>query len=59
MAKIKKGDLVEHVPGGSFSAESFGSDTTLAGWPLFESLELLGRQRTLARIDAAVHVVPA
>lgn len=27
--------------------------------PLFESLELLGRQRTLARIDAAVHVVPA
>lgn len=27
------GDLVEHVPGGSFSAESFGPDTTLAGWP--------------------------
>lgn len=27
------GDLVEHVPGGTFSAESFGSDTTLASWP--------------------------
>ncbi len=27
------GDLVEHVPGGSFSAESFGDDTALAGWP--------------------------
>ncbi|TLW91153.1 MBL fold metallo-hydrolase [Saccharomonospora piscinae] len=27
------GDLVEHVPGGSFGTESFGADTTLAGWP--------------------------
>ncbi|WP_216216128.1 MBL fold metallo-hydrolase [Amycolatopsis aidingensis] len=27
------GDLVEHEPGGSFSTESFGTDTTIAGWP--------------------------
>ncbi|WP_245866180.1 MBL fold metallo-hydrolase [Prauserella marina] len=27
------GDLVEHAPGGSFTAESFGSDTTLDNWP--------------------------
>lgn len=27
------GDLVEHAPGGSFTAESFGSDTTLGAWP--------------------------
>ena len=27
------GDLVEFAPPGSFSAESFGTDTTLTGWP--------------------------
>ncbi|MDI5974980.1 MBL fold metallo-hydrolase [Amycolatopsis magusensis] len=27
------GDLVEVAPPGSFSAESFGTDTTLSGWP--------------------------
>lgn len=27
------GDLVEHAPSGSFTEESFGPDTTLAGWP--------------------------
>ncbi|WP_199430075.1 MBL fold metallo-hydrolase [Qaidamihabitans albus] len=27
------GDLVEHAPGGSFTAESFGPDSTLDGWP--------------------------
>ncbi|MBK1786375.1 MBL fold metallo-hydrolase [Prauserella cavernicola] len=27
------GDLVEHAPGGSFTAESFGPDTVLSGWP--------------------------
>ncbi|WP_433409637.1 MBL fold metallo-hydrolase [Saccharomonospora azurea] len=27
------GDLVERVPGGTFSAESFGTDTVLAAWP--------------------------
>lgn len=27
------GDLVEHAPGGSFTTESFGPDTTLASWP--------------------------
>ncbi|GAB3491770.1 MBL fold metallo-hydrolase [Amycolatopsis cihanbeyliensis] len=27
------GDLVEHEPGGSFSSESFGADTTISGWP--------------------------
>lgn len=26
------GDLVEHAPGGSLSADSFGPDTDLAGW---------------------------
>ncbi|MEU3272037.1 MBL fold metallo-hydrolase [Saccharomonospora sp. NPDC006951] len=26
------GDLVEHAPGGSFTAESFGGDTTLENW---------------------------
>ncbi|EHR60323.1 MBL fold metallo-hydrolase [Saccharomonospora cyanea] len=27
------GDLLEHVPGGTYSAESFGSDTALDAWP--------------------------
>lgn len=27
------GDLVEHLPGGSLSPDSFGPDTDLAGWP--------------------------
>ncbi|WP_245900623.1 MBL fold metallo-hydrolase [Prauserella shujinwangii] len=27
------GDLVEHAPGGSFTAESFGPDADLARWP--------------------------
>ncbi|WP_369822115.1 hypothetical protein [Saccharomonospora sp. CUA-673] len=27
------GDLVEHEPGGSFTAESFGPDTSLDSWP--------------------------
>lgn len=27
------GDLVEHAPGGSFTAESFGPDSTLETWP--------------------------
>ncbi|AXB47691.1 MBL fold metallo-hydrolase [Amycolatopsis albispora] len=27
------GDLVEFAPPGSFTAESFGTDTTLGGWP--------------------------
>ncbi|WP_167176240.1 MBL fold metallo-hydrolase [Saccharomonospora amisosensis] len=27
------GDLLEHDPGGSFTAESFGFDTSLATWP--------------------------
>ncbi|WP_197320303.1 MBL fold metallo-hydrolase [Saccharomonospora sp. NB11] len=43
------GDLVEHVPDGTFSAESFGTDTVLSRWP--------AALRRLAAFDAAT-VVP-
>lgn len=37
------GDLVEHVPGGTFSDESFGPDTVLSAWPAaLERLAALG-----------------
>ncbi|MEU6646390.1 MBL fold metallo-hydrolase [Saccharomonospora sp. NPDC046836] len=32
-AVVFAGDLVEHAPGGSFTAESFGPDTDLGHWP--------------------------
>ncbi|PXY27464.1 MBL fold metallo-hydrolase [Prauserella muralis] len=39
------GDLVEHAPGGSFTTESFGPDSSLATWPaaLDDLLALGGR----------------